>query len=50
MITSTLSLSLFPKDKRKIKDHVRVEMNQDDVDEYIDEKNAFRSMDKEHSY
>ena len=25
-------------------------MNQDDVDEYLDEKGAFRSMVKEHTY
>lgn len=50
MITSTLSMSLFPKDKRKIDTVIRVNLDQEDIDEYMDNKCAFNSMVKNHVY
>lgn len=48
MITSTLSLSLFPKDKRTIEHLFRTEMDQLEVDEFLDERCAFDALVKEH--
>ena len=48
IISSTLSLSLIPKDKREIKKVHLAMMNQDEISEYIDERYAFNSMLKEH--
>ena len=48
MITSTLSMSLFPKDKRQIEHLFRTEMDQQEIDEYLDEKCAFNALVKEH--
>lgn len=50
MITSTLSLSMFPKDKRIIMIKKRAHMNNKMIREYIDEKNAFNALVKEHMY
>ena len=50
MITSTLSLSIFPKDKRKICDFDRVKMNKKELRNYIDEKYAFKAMVKQNEY
>ena len=41
MITSTLSLSLYPKDRRAIRNHHFVKLNKDQLKEYLDEKAAF---------
>ena len=42
LITSTLSMSLFPKDKRMISQRfMQVLMSRDELTEYIDEKTAF---------
>ena len=48
MITSTLSMSLFPKDKRTIEHLIRTEMDQFEVDEFLDERYAFSALCKEH--
>ena len=50
MITSTISMSLFPKDQRLIEQHMRVYMDQMQLIDFVDEKNAFLSMMKEHDY
>lgn len=50
MITSTLSMSLNPKDKRDLSGVDRTLLNRDELDEFIDEKNAFRSMSQEFFY
>tara|TARA_B110000285_G_C14805423_1_gene459449 strand:+ start:289 stop:441 length:153 start_codon:yes stop_codon:yes gene_type:complete len=50
MITSTLSISLFPKDKRLVEKILRVKMGPEEVKDYIDEKCAFQSMVKENQY
>ena len=51
MITSTLSLSMFPKDKRMITyKNIRATMTKDEITEYIDEKSAFVAMVKENGY
>lgn len=50
LITSTLSINLFPKDKRTMIAHDRITMDQDEYDEYIDERCMFRSIIKENAY
>ena len=50
MITSTISVSLFPIDNRKISTIVRTDMGKQQLQEYLDEKNAFRAMTKAHYY
>jgi hypothetical protein len=50
MITSTLSMSMFPKDKRIINNKKRANMTHSQIREYIDEKNAFNAIVKEHMY
>lgn len=52
MITSTLSISMFPKDKRFIQARKRAEfqMNRKKLQEYVDEKNAFNALVKELQY
>jgi hypothetical protein len=50
MVTSTLSISMFPKDKRIIMCKKRAHMNNHMIREYIDEKNAFNALVKEHMY
>jgi hypothetical protein len=41
---------MFPKDKRTMVAVDRISMDQDQYDEYVDEKNLFRSMMKENAY
>ena len=48
MITSTLSMSIFPKDKRQINKQYYGLMSDKELIEYFDEKNSFYSMVKEH--
>ena len=48
MITSTLSLSIFPKDQRFINNYVVQTMAQPDIDHYIDEKKAFNAYKQQH--
>lgn len=48
MITSTLSMSIFPKDQRVIKAVAFAKMNQEELNDYIDEKQAFKALVKEH--
>jgi len=50
LITSTLSMSIFPKDKRQIQNMFFALMKEQQIVEYIDEKNAFASLVKEHQY
>jgi hypothetical protein len=50
MITSTLSMSLFPKDKRLIDSHFRYEMDAAAVHAFVDERNAFKALLKQHTY
>ena len=50
MITSTLSMSLFPKDKRLIDSHFRYEMDPAAVHDFVDERNAFKALLKQHTY
>jgi len=47
MISSTLSMSVFPKDKRKISQKMRAKFTKEELREYVDEKNSFVSMVKE---
>jgi len=41
---------LFPKDQRKIEECFRVEMDEGEMLDFVDEKNAFNSMLREHIY
>jgi hypothetical protein len=41
---------MFPKDKRIINKHDRIVMSQEQYDDYVDEKCAFKSMLQEHKY
>jgi len=50
MITSTLSMSIFPKDKRVIESQKRALFTRAQLREYIDEKSAFQALVKEHAY
>jgi len=50
MITSTMSMSMFPKDKRIIMIKKRAHMNNHMIREYIDEKHAFNAEVKELMY
>jgi hypothetical protein len=50
MITSTLSMSIFPKDKRIIMHQKRALMSRAELREYLDEKQAFQAMCKEIDY
>lgn len=50
MITSTTSLSMFPKDNRLISRIFRAEMEYDEIQEFVDEKNTFKAMCKQHAY
>lgn len=55
MITSTLSISLYPKDKRIIMSKKRAHLSTDPTNHFsikslIDEKNAFNALVKEHYY
>jgi hypothetical protein len=50
MITSTLSMNLFPKDKRLIDSHFRYEMKAAAVHSFVDERNAFKALLKQHTY
>lgn len=50
MITSTLSMSIFPKDQRVMINQYFAKMTQDELIEYLDEKNAFNALMKEHEY
>lgn len=44
MITSTLSLSLFPKDRRRVEDYHRANMTKSELKDYVDESNAFKAL------
>lgn len=48
IISSTLSVSLFPKDQREIDKYFRIKMDEDERTDFIDERNAFNAMLKEH--
>jgi len=50
LITSTLSVNMIPKDARVISEMHQVHMTPEDLVEYVDEKNAFKAMEKEHEY
>ena len=50
MITSTTSLSMFPKDNRQISRIFRSDMEYDEIQEFVDEKNTFKAMCKQHAY
>ena len=50
MVTSTLSMSIFPKDKRLIERIVRHKMEQAELREFTDQRNAFNALAKEHIY
>lgn len=50
VITSTISLNLICKDKRLIKEKYLGLMSRKEMVQYIDEKNAFKAMLKEHAY
>ena len=50
MITSTISMSIFPKDLRKMQQMYFANMNKRDIFDYIEQKNAFSAMVKELSY
>ena len=49
-VTSTLSLSLIPKDNREIIHHHRARLSYKQLQNYIDERNTFLAMKKEHFY
>jgi hypothetical protein len=48
LITSTLTMSIFPKDKRAINNQYYALMRGKEIERYIDEKNAFLSLVKEY--
>jgi hypothetical protein len=50
MVTSTMAISLFPVDRRIIANIDKSMMTREQKDEFIDEKNAFNALVKEHSY
>ena len=50
MITSTLSMSLYPKDNREIKNHCQVLLDGEGITEYLNEKALFQSTAKETQY
>ena len=50
MITSTLSMSIFPKDKRAIQNQYFALMKEESLIDYLDERNAFNALVKEHEY
>jgi len=50
MVTSTISMNIFPIDRRQISQVQRVQMGKDDLIQYIDEHNAFKAMCKENEY
>jgi hypothetical protein len=50
MITSTICMSLYPIDKRKISQHMASKFNERELREYVDEKNAFKALMNEHRY
>jgi hypothetical protein len=50
ILSSTLAVSLFPKDQRKIEHKFRSEMSEAKIREFVDEKNAFNAMLREHIY
>ena len=50
ILSSTLAVSLFPKDQRRIEECFRIEMDDTEMKDFIDEKNAFNSMLAEHVY
>lgn len=50
MITSTLSMSIFPKDKRAFQSVNFALMTNDQITEYLDEKNSFAALNKEIEY
>tara|TARA_B110001469_G_scaffold90400_1_gene85826 strand:+ start:1182 stop:1640 length:459 start_codon:yes stop_codon:yes gene_type:complete len=50
MITSTLSMSIFPKDKRAIQNQYFAQMEEESLIDYLDERNAFNALVKEHEY
>ena len=50
MITSTLSMSIFPKDKRAIQNQYFALMEEEALIDYLDERNAFNALVKEHEY
>ena len=49
-ITSTLSLNLFPKDQRKINNLNYYKMTEHDYFLFLNEKNFFKKLEKEHIY
>jgi hypothetical protein len=50
MITSTLSLTMYPKDKRMINLKKRALLSKSEIQDYVDEKSAFLAMVKENEY
>lgn len=50
ILSSTLAVSLFPKDQRKIEQCFRVALDEEELQDFVDEKNAFNAMLKEHIY
>lgn len=50
VITSTISINLFPKDKRLISRQYRALMSDEQLQEFVDERAAFISLQKETEY
>ena len=50
LITSTLSMTMYPKDKRMINLKKRALLSKNEIQDYIDERSAFQAMVKEHEY
>jgi hypothetical protein len=50
MITSTLSMSLYPRDRRKMRNFFQVKKTENELIDYIDERAAFNAMCKENNY
>jgi hypothetical protein len=50
VITSTLAMSLFPKDKRLISHVHRANLDQEELGDMIDARNAFNAVAKETKY
>ena len=48
LITSTLTMSIYPKDKRAINNQFYALMDREEVEKFIDAKNAFNALVKEY--
>lgn len=50
LVTSTISMSVYPVDRRLISCKYRALMDDDELRNYMDERNSFKALCKEHDY